>query len=270
MTILVIGASSFLAQSLQNLVKNDSKYCFLGYRDSSNLNKWPESVSCVVNFACDPVVREGKYSDFDHQCAKHAMTKGAHYIALSSRTVYGRSSEHQTYTENSNFGDDVTPYGAAKRLIETDLLENFDSITILRPSNVFGFEYSPSNLRATFFGAMLKSLKEEGYITLDIAGTTERDFLPVDILAQYIRQIVEQPQTGIFNIGSNIAIPLKNIAEAVIEGYGSGEVKVTSMDQYDGFALNTEKARLAFDIRPITKQQILDECLKIGRQLKAV
>ena len=269
MNILAIGSSSFIAQSLQNLVGNSGKYHFIPHTEALDISSWPESTSSVINFACDPVIRQGKYSDFDHKCAEIAEKLSVHYIMMSTRAVYGRSKVPQTYDENSEFLDDVTPYGLAKRLIEADLQENFENITILRPSNVFGFEYSQQQPRKTFFGQMLKSLKEEGYITFDIAKTTTRDFLPVKVLAEYIDVIAKTPQRGVLNLGSHTGIPLQDIAESVISGFGAGEIRVTSGVERDSFTLNATKAQEAYNLNQVTKSDILEECVKIGRQLRS-
>lgn len=269
MSILAIGQSSFLANAAKKAYLSKG-WTFIGHADAFEDSLWPKGVKTVIGFVCDPCVRKGQFSDFDRRLAQKASESGASYIMLSSRTVYGTSNNAMIYNENFIIESVTTPYGLAKRAIEQDLLENFDNVTILRLSNVFGFEYDPANPRQTFFGAMLKSLKEEGVIRFNMAAETERDFLPVDKFVEYLGIIAANPQAGIFNIGAGFGTKAGDIADAVIHGYGSGERLITDNQIKDSFILDMKKSGFSYALNDVKAEDVMQSCLSIGKKLKAI
>ncbi|NQZ14003.1 MAG: NAD(P)-dependent oxidoreductase [Alphaproteobacteria bacterium] len=269
MTVLVIGKSSFISQSLcKDPIAQSWVYCD---HDSANQDEiWSTPYSCVVNLALDPVVRGGDFSQFDRKVGLRAQENGAHYVALSSRAVYGISSELITFDENSRFLGNCTPYGRAKRLIEGDLVEclNAEKLTILRPSNIFGFEYA-SPTRRSFFGMMLNSLKERNEILFDMSGVTARDFLPVESFVDALVDIAGRPLAGVYNIGSGRATSCEDIAQWVIEGYGSGKLTIEKhVSVKDSFILDSGKFNGAYNKQCILSDQIKQSCIDIGKQLR--
>lgn len=268
MSILVIGKSAFLAQSLKALDIAKVSH-FIGHQTALNTQQWPKGTHCVINFACAPTVREGIFSNLDHQFAQKAADIGAHYVMLSSRAVYGTGSELRKFTEDQQLPvKKITPYGQVKQQIEQDLLESFDNLTILRLSNIFGFEYEANKTRRTFMGTLLKSLKEEGHIHLKISPDTKRDSLPVDIFAHWLSLILQNPKSGIFNIGAGFGTRLGDIAQWVIEGYGKGDILTPRNETYDNYVLDMNKTRAAFSLPPIEKKLIKQRCIEIGKNLK--
>lgn len=267
MSILLIGKSSFLVQSVK-AHSNFINAAVLGSQEALEPINWPQNVSVVINFAADPAIREGSFSDLDHRYAAIASERQAKYIMLSSRAVYGISDDYIEFKEDQTPLPLITPYGQAKRQIETDLLEHFNNIIILRLSNVFGFEYTPQRSRRTFMGVALASLKEKGGITFSMSPETKRDFLPVEIFADWLSIITSTPNEGIYNIGSSLGIPCGDIAHALIEGYSSGELTIEKNTIQDSFALDMKKTTKTFDIQPHEKQDIDQACINIGRKLK--
>lgn len=269
MSILVIGQSAFLAQPLQHLEISKNWY-FMGHDVASGTEQWPENIKTVINFACEPKVREGVYSDLDHQYAQKAKDIGAAYITLSSRAVYGVSPEPAELIETQSPYEEITPYGHAKRLIEHDLIENFDHITILRLANIFGFEYSPNYPRPTFFGTMLKSLKEKNEIVFNMGPNTKRDFLPVDIFTSWLEIILQNPRSGIFNLGAGFGTQVGDIAGWVIDGYGSGTIVSPDAEIRDSFVLDMSKTQATYSLPSISAEEIQKHCIEIGQRLKEV
>lgn len=267
MSVLAIGQSSFFATEVKKSAFS-KEWVFLGYRDALDHENWPEDVQTVINFASDPKVKEGNFSDFDHNLAALAQGGGAAYITLSSRAVYGAMPRHTVFSEDCDLKAEMLPYARGKKQIEDDLLAHFNHVTILRLSNVFGLEYGSGARRDTFFGEMLKSLKEEGRITLDIASQTERDFLPVSVLAEYLGMIVQNPQAGVFNLGSGIGTAVGDIASWVIEGFGGGDVIANEEEVMDSFVLDMAKTRSVYSLPDVTSEIIRQACIDIGQRLK--
>lgn len=272
MTILAIGQSSFLATAVQkHLEKQDSlqNWRFVSHEDALRSSVWSDDIKTVIGFACDPCVKEGVFSDFDHKLAQKAQEIGAQYIMLSSRTVYGMPEKPLTvFTEGDNLNLSLNLYGAAKRQIEDDLLNHFDNVTILRLSNIFGHEYNAAKPRFTFFGMMLKSLKEEGEIRFFMGPETEKDFLPAPIFAEYIAEVASRPETGVYNLGAGISTSAESLANFVVEGYGDGNILPNELDVIDSFVLNMDKTRGTFGLSDISPQQIQNFCIEIGKRLK--
>lgn len=270
MNALVIGKNSFIAQHLKNhpIAKN---WDYIPYKDALSAPEWGKKPNCVINLAIDSVVRRGEYSDLDLQIGTKAQEIGSHFIVLSSRAVYGISESIQSFTETSPFLEKSTLYGQGKRLIEESLIKQLDNskLTILRPSNIFGFEYCSDKPRKSFFGQMLYDLKHSGAIKFDMDIKTQKDFLPVENFVDMLMKIAETPKTGIFNVGSGRAISCEDIATSVIKGYGNGELKVSSNNGFcDNFTLDISKLLQEYPSLDNLKIDIKNKCYEIGRQLK--
>lgn len=274
MNVLVIGQSSFIAQHLKkHPIAKDWDY--ISYKGFEAAAEWKKKPSCVINLALDSIVREGQHSDLDIKVGKKAQASGAHLIAISTRAVYGTSDSFNVFTENSPFLEDCTPYGKAKRNIEAELLNSLDNqkLTILRPSNIFGFEYQPEAPRKSFFGQMLYSLKHEGEINFNMSPKTHRDFLPVESFVDIVVEIVLNPTAGIFNVGSGVGTPCGDIAGWVMEGYQQGALKIEpEASTTDGFIVDTQKLLNSYPLS-ITcpdKDVIQRACINIGKQLRQI
>jgi nucleoside-diphosphate-sugar epimerase len=272
MNVLVIGHSSFIAQHLkQHPIAKEWDY--ISYKGFEKAPEWNQNPSCVINLALDSAVRQGQYSDLDLKIGKKAQKLGAHFIALSTRAVYGTSDKFNVFTEKSPFLEHCTPYGQAKRQIEEDLLKNLDNkkLTILRPSNIFGFEYQTDQPRKSFFGQMLYDLKNNSEINFNMSPATHRDFLPVEEFVDIIVEIANDPKSGIFNVGSSIGTPCGDIAGWVMEGYRQGALKIKKgSETTDGFIINSQKLLSSYPLS-ITcpdKGVIQRACLTIGEKLR--
>lgn len=267
MSILIIGQSSFLAREVKKL-DISSDWNFIGHQDAFEKDKWPQDTQTVINFACDPKVKNGEFSDFDHKIAEMAKEADAAYIMLSSRAAYGISPTPTQFVENQEVCKTIAPYGAAKRQIEDDLLEHFDHVTILRLSNIFGLEYGTDQGRQTFFGIMLKSLREEGQIRFSMNRMTQRDFLPIPIFAAYLAVIANAPKAGIYNLGSGVGTSVGDLANWVIEGYGKGQIAHADAEIVDSFILDMNKTRSTYGLPVVSTDLIRKSCLDIGCALK--
>jgi nucleoside-diphosphate-sugar epimerase len=269
MKALFIGQSSFLANAIHT-AENTVEHYSLGHEKALLAGNWPHNANVVINFATEPRVRDGSFSNLDHKYARIAKERGAAYIMLSSRTVYGIPEDPAEFLEQTPPHKTMLPYGHAKRLIEEDLIQNFDHVTILRLSNIFGFEYNPNQPRPTFLGVMLKNLKESGTITFNMSSQTQRDFLPVSIFTDWLNIILRDPQPGIYNLGAGFGTAVGDIAKWVIEGYGTGRLKNTKPDVIDSFVLNMAHTRKTYSLPRLYSDNIRTACLDIGKKLKDI
>lgn len=225
-----------------------------------------EGVDLIINFALDPAYRSGPYRadiDVDRRLGAEAARRGLRYVLLSSRKVYAPAAAFGA-SEDAPIGPSDA-YGRNKWITEQALRELLGpALTVLRIGNVLGYERIPG--RSSFANLMLARLKAEGRILLDVSPFVRRDFLPVEDVARALGRVVAHGLRGTFNLGSGVAVECGRIALWVLEGYGRGELLVTSPRHHDEFQLDVR--RLAAAIGPITVPETLaDYCRALGRRL---
>lgn len=257
--VLVVGEKSFIGRALVNY----DRVSFKNF-NQVNLNDY----SVVVNCALNPAFKIGPYResiDVDYLVGRRACEKGCHFIMISTSRVYGDSSELTVYNESSPT-DPTDYYGKNKLEAEHKLLTRFpDQVTVLRGSNIFGFEYG----RNSFMGYCMSQLVNEGRITFTISDQIRRDFLFVDDAVKIIEAVCRQRPIGIYNLSSNYALPIHRVIENLIAGYDYGGEIVYANDRLDRqFVLDNSKLKsvLGIEIGPYDFDAI---CRKLGQQLLA-
>lgn len=272
MTILVIGQSSFIARALKHNPKTND-WTFIDHQDWENSPEWQKNPSCVINLALDSAVRTGNYSDLDLRIGQKAQEQGGHFIAISSRAVYGTPDKGRMarFSEDMPLTSKTSKYGQAKRLIEESLFKRLDrkKLTILRPSNIFGMEYDTDTPRKTFFGQMLRDLKQNDKIHFDMAGVTRRDFMPVEHFVDILVDIATSPKGGTYNIGAGFGVPCGDIAQWIIQGFGSGELTETKGIK-DSFEMDIRKLSADYGFEPISLKTLEKRCIEIGKELATI
>lgn len=254
---LLVGENSFIGKHLNKCDKISYKQC-----DSVDFSKYDVVVNCALN----PLYKISPYSeelDVDFEIGKKAFDNGCHYVMISTSKVYGKSNALTTYSENS----EISPfdnYGKNKLTTEFKLLSNFSSsVTILRGSNIFGYEYG----RNSFVGYVMTKLVNEGKITFSIDSNTRRDFLFVEDAAKIIERVCELKPFGVYNLSSNQPISAIRIAQKIIEGYPyGGKIETSEIKPERQFALdNTKiKKKLKIEIGPFDFDKIFYD---LGKQL---
>jgi nucleoside-diphosphate-sugar epimerase len=183
-------------------------------------------------------------------------------VTISTRQIYGEACLLSEKLDPFP----TTQYGKNKLAVEKYLckLLSPSQLTILRCSNVFGFELG----RKTFFGTMLTSLSDDDFIKFNISPDTKKDFIPIEDCCEIIFQVVSKKVTGIFNVGSGISVRSGDLAQAVIKGFGSGEF-ICDSELIDGqFQMDISSLRALIDYPPITTDLVLLNATKIGCQLR--
>lgn len=271
--VLAIGRSSFLGRSFVEAHGADG----IRYIDWKAVAR-PESfdgIDCVVNFAIDPRYMWQAYDpalDCDRRLADAIgraqddgrMPRDAHVVMLSSRKVYGPAGGEKLVETRVPAPRDA--YGRNKLETEGLLQDRFGPhLTILRLSNIFGYEYAPG--RRTFLGLLLRSLREEGTIRYDFSPFTEKDFLPVQQFAAALAAVVRARPGGVFNLGSGVPLEVGWLAMWIIEGFGRGSLCVTDPAIRDAFTMSVDRFVSRFG--PVAgREEIHAACLAIGGRLR--
>ena len=173
----------------------------------------------------------------DEIASNTASHSGARYIMLSTRAVYPTRLNPPLREDEPTNPPSI--YGLNKVRIEQKLRERLgDRLLVLRLSNVFGRE---SRGRRTFISTALTSLATRNIVELDINPQTRTDFVPIDFVAEAILALIRHQAHGTYNVASGSALPIGAVAEALIEGWKSGQVIVTSEQLGDQFELSTQK-----------------------------
>jgi len=266
---LVVGRNSFLAvryRALSGIAKDCDFITHLeaGAAAQSELR----SFDCIVNFAIDPGYRSERYSeerDFDLMLGGKVRALDARYVMLSSRAVYSHDSAMGA-TETDLATGNETPYGRNKLETERRLTELLgDRLTMLRIANIIGNEFGTG--RRTFMSQALDRLKSRNEIRLDISPNVRRDFLPDTHFVQVLDAVLQHPCGSALNVGSGLPVRVGDIADWLIEGYGSGNVEVSDHRLHGEFVLDVGRLWSTYGI-DCTRADIKAHCQRIGRQLR--
>lgn len=272
MRLALVGAGSFIArqvlQAIQSSFSESIEPFPVPY--GADLDQHIAGADVVVNFALSPVFLASPYaeqSDADLKAARAAQRAGARFIMLSTRRVYPSSERWGAGEECLALGDE-TLYGQNKAASERFVRDCTNgTAVILRLSNIIGFEYEQSRPRRTFMAMALRSLQTVGKISFDMSPAVRRDFLPVEICAARIVQAASSKEAGIFNLGAGFPLACGDVAEAVIRGFGRGDLDVTKSENRDAFYLDTTKWNSMFPTR-FTKSDLISYCENLGRRLR--
>lgn len=260
--ILVISPSSFICRAFLGQAPADAAITV------ADRFTWTEfdlgAFDVVINFAFDPRMRGEAYvpeRDFDGHVAEACAGRPCHFVMLSSRRAYGPGTGAAYHEDDALRPADT--YGRNKAESEARVRRALgDACSILRVSNVFGFEPG----RHTFFGRALQTLRDEGRITLDVNPFVDRDFIAVEDCAALLWRVVAAKPRGVFNLGRGEALAIGRVALWLIEGFGRGDLVVISPEERDAFAMDL--ARLTEVCGPLAwRTGVRDQCLGIGRRL---
>lgn len=260
MRVVIVGKTGFLARHILSAAQAEGLEASAIAHDSE-LDAAFRGASHIANCAMHPDLRVRDYReelDFDRKIAGLARQSGASFIMLSSRSVYR---DGWNAREDDQASGNGTIYGRNKAVSEEAVRATGVKCTILRLSNIFGHELG----RHTFLGQLQTSLKASRKIVFDMSPATRRDFLPVEAAATMITRLIKSGRDGVFNLGCGVPIACGDIAAAVIDGFGRGELVVTDDRVRDEFFLNMDKsAGLGIACQP---ELVLQRCRAIGQSL---
>ncbi len=144
-------------------------------------------------------------------------------ILLSSGGVYGNRVKGRKMDEKHPLCP-ITPYAVSKLsadLVANTFFSNFKTpIIILRPFNVYGPHQSINKVIPIFITKLLRNLP----IVLNHGGKQKRDFVYIDDLIFAIELVLKAPIDKVvgetFNISSDYAVPMRKIADIIIQKLG--------------------------------------------------
>jgi ADP-L-glycero-D-manno-heptose 6-epimerase len=162
------------------------------------------------------------------------------FIYASSAATYGMN---RTFKEEPSNESPLNVYGYSKLLFDQyvrNLSANFTSQVVgLRYFNVYGPREAHKGSMASVAYHLNEQIKKDGVIKLFgeydgyAAGEQERDFVYIKDVVDVILFFLDNPKkSGIFNVGTGRAEPFKNIADAVIDYYGKGELKYIDFPEH--------------------------------------
>lgn len=155
-------------------------------------------------------------------------------IYASSAAIYGSS---------TTFGEDdeaverpLNVYGYSKMLFDRYVRRHFDAawpqVVGLRYFNVYGPREAHKGEMASVVWHLTRQLAETGEVRLFAGsdgyadGEQRRDFIHVDDVVSVVLWFLEHPdRSGIFNVGTGSSASFNDLANAVIEYSGSGELR---------------------------------------------
>ncbi len=266
MKVHIVGARSYLAGVLETHLRDAFPVRRVAAKDFGAGDISAGDVSAgdvIINCAWEPSLYEekvGKELSWDGAFAAIARDRGARLVMLSTRAVYPNRVE-PALREDEPTAPQST-YGKNKVRVETGLAEILGPrLLVVRMGNVFG-EEPPG--RRTFISTAINTLDTRQEIELRMAARTRKDFLPAGYLGKAIRELVRAETHGIYNVSSGLALPVSEVAGALIRGYGAGEIRVSNEAVGEEFRLDTTKLRECTGLS-ITDRELLEALEKTAR-----
>lgn len=223
-------------------------------------------VTAVIHAGRHPALGQAGWrieEDVEPRIAARAADHALPFLSLGTRKVYAPSG--QPLCETSPLGP-TDRYGEQKLALEERLQAILGPLlTRLRIANIIGWELVPG--RGSFLGRALGTLAAEGVIRFDMDPAVPRDFLPVKTCAMWIGGLAVRPPGGVVNLGSGIALPCGDLAQAIIAGHGRGRLIVTDASHRDAFVMHTARLQSLIPDAAITRADLLAYLHDLGRRL---
>lgn len=261
--ILIIGKNSYLAEGLE-FDKTRFEVEKIRRPLDANLETY-NNYDYIINFCIQPEHFFTILSDeemIDVEITKNIKNPNTKFIYLSSRKVYGSSTELKTYNETSPLKP-FDFYSKNKCNIEKALQTIIpNNLTILRTGNIIGL---PSHKKSynTFIGWLEAEFNKKHKITCTINKHSKKDYITRDYFQEALIAIVENNLTETFNIGSNFALTTEELLLNILPSeYVDFSPKETESEQ---FILDC--AKLHKYVRTFTKEELKEQCTKLREVL---
>ena len=239
--ILLIGMNGFIGSHLKMTLDLHFIVDCISHKNIDGVKY--NDYDVIINCSLHPDLRSSSYDEKKDIDLKASRKFKGHFIMFSSRKVYGSFDDLITFTEESQLNPD-DHYSTNKVITESKIIAERNNFTILRASNVFGFEYQ----RKSFMGYLMNKLKDSGNIEINISPYSKKDFISVFDISAITPTIVEDQIKGVYNFSSGIGELTGNVAKYLIKGYGSGDLISTSKELKDQFILDNSKLLKTLEI----------------------
>jgi UDP-glucose 4-epimerase len=248
--VAVTGASGYIGQALINelLVRDvelyaisrtplDEKFSGVPFLQVTEYEETPSMPDTILVHLAETslisdVERQGESYIFkaSSQTAVLLKKNWKRVVYASSGQVYGAKTPVPHVTDGSVVRDCV--YSRAKLQSEKLVLDAGG--VVARISNVYG---SPIK-QGTVFADILNQIPATGDVKIRDENPA-RDYLWIDDVAKGIADIALGTTTGIYNLGSGVAITAGDIARTLLKIHGSSDRDVISLADTEKAATNT-------------------------------
>ena len=267
--VLIVGKNSFIGTSLSN-VKDGNEFNRISYDQLYDVNL--KDYDVVVNCSLHPNFKSSIYHhaiDIDYDVSHKAYESGCHYVMLSTRKIYGSSTVLKRYNEESE-ENPYDHYSENKLKAEKKILSQFgDRATVIRGSNLFGYEPN----RNSMMGYFLNQLDKDGVIRYNIISTTSKDIIHVDDATKIISMICTQKPLGLYNLGTSFAYSMLNIGIFLLDGFNNhmieDRLKCEGEVYGEQFVLDTKKICSTLNIETPSVQDYHKIISDIGAKFSA-
>ncbi len=178
--------------------------------------------------------------EYSKKVFHYCIAKQIPMIYASSAAVYGGNTEFAEKRENEQ---PLNVYGYSKFLFDQYVRQHQDEIHSqvvgLRFFNVYGPREDHKGSMASVAFHLNNQIKENGEVKLFEGcdgyenGGQLRDFIYVGDTVKTQLWLLENPQvSGIFNLGTGRAQPFLDVAKAVVDWHGKGEIKFIAFPQH--------------------------------------
>lgn len=266
--VLIVGQNSFIGSNLSK-IKDENKYKLIPHSKFYDVNL--KDYDVVVNCSLNPEYKTSSYSlvnDVDYCLAHKAYESGCHYIMLSTRKIYGSSTKLKSYNEES-MENPYDYYSENKLISEKKILSQFgDKITVIRGSNIFGYEPH----RDSMMGYFINQLDKNGILRYNILSTTSKDIIHIDDVTKIISKICLQKPIGLYNLGTSFPYTMLNIGLFLLNGFNDGKIedrmKFEGENYGEQFVLDTTKLCSVLNIESTSIQNYGKIISDIGMRCK--
>jgi len=224
MKILITGHQGFIGKNLIQKFNNHELY---GY-------EWdPKNLPEVAGF--DWVIHEGAISsttekDVDKVILQnYEFSKWLYNECRVNQVNLQYASSASVYGLGTKFKEDVakqplSPYAWSKYLFDRWVSQQQHSIIVqgFRYFNVYGKYEDHKGNQASPYSKFVKQAKEKGVIDVFKGSQSfKRDFVCVDDVCSVHEKMFSVTQSGVWNVGTGVAVSFDDVAQCVAEKYSA-------------------------------------------------
>ena len=259
----IIGANAYLAENISAVLENVSLF--------ARVDDWVETndmgaFDWIINFSIQPEFKTKiLYPDelIDVSIANAIKNMDTKFVMISSRKVYGKYNLLNTFYET----DELNPadfYAKNKVVAENAVLDILPTRSlILRVANIVDFPSTRPNQRI-FMGWIRDSMRDRGELNVTENPGVRKDFITRDYFHHALRDLMNQNQSGVFNVGAGFAVSMRELLPRIV-GRGNCVFSGTGKKPDDQFVLSVDKLHQFTD--PFSVRELYAKCDKVRNMM---
>lgn len=168
--------------------------------------------------------------DYSKILLAETLSSNVPFIYASSAAVYGDSKACAEKPENER---PLNLYAYSKLLFDDHVRRVADDKPVagLRYFNVYGPREQHKGRMQSVALQCYRQIVSEGVCKLFESGEQMRDFVYVEDVAAIVLWFLDNPRSGVFNVGTGKAASFNELAQAVIRYCGKGEIAYIPMPE---------------------------------------